>query len=319
MPKPSKSNPVPSSIMDVPFIAIGRAVEREAVTWYRWVLLSRLLVFVGSLVVVVLGAFDNVPHRIAAASAVLMIVVELSTHLILIPKASQINLLARSILQREVLVAAGYLTETSPGTAALKNQVDATVPNACAKAHAWLSGRVGKKPDGSDYHTTTEHEPSIRLLDILFENYSWWSHLASRTAARYTVVVTAAVALVVAGILLPILLPIGNDLGVPIALIALNGFLLFSGLSVIQERLKWKEAAAEFRLKRAELMNLLEVRDDDIGELHAYATTYGLLTTMTGPVPVAILRSEYEAIDRRVTAELGEREQRRRAVKSSAP
>lgn len=315
----SKSNPAPTSITGIPLIAIGRAVERKAVTWYRRVLLSRLLVFVGSFVVVVLGAFDHMPDRIAVASAVAIIVVELSTNLILIPKATHINHLARSILQREVLVAAGYLTEASPGTAALKNQADEALPSACADAHAWLSKRVGKKSDGSDYHTTNEVQPSIRLLDILFENYSWWSLLARRTAARYAIVVTIAVALVAAGILLPILFPIGASLSVPIALTALNGFLLFSGLSIIQELLKWRGAAAMFEIKRAELTNLLRVRDDDIGELHAYATTYALLTTMTGPVPVGILSKEYEAIDRRVTAELGERERRRKAAKSGAP
>lgn len=299
-------------IAKYPLIAIARGVEDESRWWFRLDLKLRVLSFSLALVVLILGTLKLLDDRAAVAAAMIAIGLEIILQFFVEKRAHDLQTLARSMLQREIFISAAQTGEDSLSAVALKNQAEQSVGNAAERAVAWIQKRVkmGKKEDGSDFHSTEESDADLRLLDILFENYSWWSELAKAAEARLRIIMVVSAVVTVAAIAAVSTVET-TSVRIPLVLILLQTMLLFGALRVTQDWRDWSSAATDFESRRTELSRIYDIDHLEEGELYGFAIDYSVLTRSVTPISDKLLKSKYQKIDDRIQAELRQREKRR--------
>jgi hypothetical protein len=299
--------PLSFDVLSLPLISVARGVERlarEASLHERW---SRLFFFAFALLASMSTVFFSLGAAVQVAILLIAIFAEFVITFVLKPRRDELVSLSRLILQREMYVASNLLAENSLSVIALKNKADSTSPKVAEYAREWIQARVqqGKKADCSDFHATTEISKELRLLDILFENYSWWSELALKSSQRMGWISTVVLGFVFLSLV--VLGMASNGVRLQLIHILLQALILVAGLEVFARWLNWKNAATELESRRTELSRVIDLEHIELGTLHSYVADYTVITRSVAPASINLLEELASRLDARVNAELQKR------------
>jgi hypothetical protein len=302
-----------AGVLELPLISVARAVERlasDASSHERW---ARLAFFAFAFMASVCSVWFSFTPMLQVSVLLMAILAEFIITFVLKPRRDELVSLSRLILQREMYVASNLLSENSLSVISLKNKADATSPKVAEYAREWIQTRIqqGKKSDGSDFHSTTESPSEIRLLEILFENYSWWSELARRSAKRMGWISTIVLGLVFLSLV--VLGMASNGVRLQLIHVLLQTLILVAGLEVFARWLRWRDAAVEFESRRTELSQVITLEHTELGVLHSYVADYTVITRSVAPVSTRLLDEQADGLNARVNSELRKRSQLRAA------
>lgn len=294
-------------VLSLPLISVARAVERLASESSSHERRARLVFFAFALVASMSTAFFTPGAAVQVTILLIAIFAEFVITFVLKPRRDGLVSLSRLILQREMYVASNLLAENSLSVISLKNKADAMSPKVANYAREWIENRVqqGKKSDGSDFHSTTETSNELRLLDILFENYSWWSELARRSSERMGWISTVVLGFVFLSLV--VLGMASNGVRLQLIHILLQALILVAGLEVFARWLKWRDAATELESRRTELCQVITLEHIEVGALHSYVADYTVITRSVAPASVSFLDELASGLNARVNAELQKR------------
>ena len=178
-----------SELSNLPLVAFGRSVESVAVYWFRLAHAARLVSLFGSLTGVILASNHLLAQHTEVLLALFAIGNELVIHVLLDAKARHLQSLSRSIMERQLLTAAGVVRGDAAANLALKHRAEVLIPSISKLAQSWLNKRQasGFSNAGDDYHSSQATDKAALFLDILYENFSWWSELSSKISQRLAV------------------------------------------------------------------------------------------------------------------------------------
>lgn len=263
-------------VLSLPLISVARAVERlasDSSSRERW---ARLVFFAFALVASMSTAFFASGAAVQVTILLIAIFAEFVITFVLKPQRDELVSLSRLILQREMYVASNLLTENSLSVISLKNKADAMSP-----------------------------KDELRLLDILFENYSWWSELARRSSERMGWISTVVLGFVFLSLV--VLGMASNGVRLQLIHVLLQALILVAGLEVFARWLKWKDAATELESRRTELSQVITLEHIEVGALHSYVADYTIITRSVAPASVSLLDELASGLNARVNAELQKR------------